>query len=190
MKKTNKYIINGKSVPGATTIIGWRMSKGLCIGFFGKNTPEQAKKISDAGKDYGTMVHGIIAAHISGQSQILTKEQQTILDNFKLVTEGWEWLESEKVVLNHEHKFGGTADGIALVDGKKTLFDVKTGGLYEHDHELQLAAYRECLSEVEQCKVIHLDKDTLTFEILNIETEGLFDIFLCFLKIYNYEKGY
>lgn len=190
MKKTNKYIINGKSVPGVTTIINWRMPKGLCIGFYGKNTPKKAKEISDAGKDFGSMVHSIISAYISGQEQILTKEQQTILDNFKLVTEGWEWLESEKVVLNPEHMFGGTADGIVKIDGKKTLIDIKTGGLYEKDHVVQLAAYKECLSDIEQCKIIHLDKDTLTFEVLDIETDGAFEIFLAFKLIYDYEKGY
>ncbi len=82
------------------------MPKGLCMGFFGKNTPEQAKRISDAGKDFGSMVHSVIAAYISGQEQVLNKEQQTILNNFKLVTEGWEWLETEKIVINEKEMYG------------------------------------------------------------------------------------
>jgi len=189
MKKVNRYIIDGKSVPGVTTIIGWRMSKGLCIGFFGKNTPEEAKKIGDAGKEFGEMVHKLVAGHIGKQKQTLNEVQQTILDNFKLVTEGWEWLETEKIVLNKAHMYGGTADAIAIVNGKKTLVDIKTGGLYDGQEAVQLSAYKECLPEVEQCIVLHLDKETNAWEVLNRETEGIFKVFRAFKTIYDYETG-
>ena len=188
MKKINKYIINGKSVTGVTTIIGHRAAKPLLY-WYGKNGTEECNRISNEAREFGEKVHNIIEAYIGGQKQTLNDKQSDILDNFKSVTKGWEWLESEKVLLNKEYMYGGTADAIALIDGVKTLVDIKSGNLYDGQESVQLAAYLACLPDVKQSKILHLDKEVNSWEVLDRETEGIFDVFLAFLKIYNYEKG-
>jgi hypothetical protein len=187
-KKTNKYIINGTSVPGVTTIIGYKVSRQLCY-WYGKNGTKKCSEISDEAKHFGDKVHTIIGGYISGQALKLDGELQDILDNFKLVTEGWKWLESEKVLLNDEFMYGGTADAICEIDGVKTLVDVKTGGLYDGQETVQLSAYMKCLPDVKQARILHLDKETNAWEVLHQETDGVFEVFQAFKKIYDYETG-
>ena len=188
MKKTNKYIIKGQSVSGVTTIIDYKVSRQLCY-WFGKNGTEECKRISDEAKNFGTKVHSIIGAYISGQKQSLSGINKDILDNFKLVTEGWEWLETEKVLLNEKYMYGGTADAIALIDGVKTLIDIKTGNLYDNKETVQLSAYMACLPDIKQAKIVLLDKDTNAWQVLDRETKDVFQVFLAFQTIYNYETG-
>jgi len=188
MKKTNAYLINGQKVPGVTTIIDYKVSRQLCY-WFGKNGTDKCKEISDEAKRFGDQVHSIIGGYISGQAINPVNGLKDILENFKLVTDGWKWIESEKVLLNKKYMYGGTADAIAEIDGVKTLIDIKTGNLYDGKETVQLSAYLDCLPDVKQAKIVLLDKDTNVWSVLDRETDGVFDVFLAFKKIYDYETG-
>jgi len=189
MRKINKYLINGKSVPGVTSIIGHRAAKPLLF-WYGKNGTEECNRISNEAREFGEKVHNIVEAHIGGQKQTLPDKLNDILENFKLVTKSWEWLESEKVLLNKKYKYGGTADAIALIDGVKTLIDIKTGNLYDGQESVQLVAYLACLPDVKNSKILHLDKDSNSWEVLDRETKGIFKVFLAFKQVYDYEIGF
>lgn len=165
-KKYNRYIIDGHSVKGATTIIGHTTSKQLAF-WRGKLGNAKADEVSNDGKLFGDKVHKIIEAYINGQTLTLEKPFDVILENFKLITEGWEFIETEKELLNKEHMYGGTADLICKIDGKLTLCDLKTGGLYDNKELCQLASYDMCLDGVEQHKILQLDKDLMSWEVLD-----------------------
>ena len=63
-----------------------------------------------------------------------------------------QFLVNEKPVYSLKHKFSGRMDGIAFVDGVKTLVDFKTGnGIYD-EAWLQTAAYNIAYEEEQQAK--------------------------------------
>jgi len=188
-KKFNRYIIDGKSVPGVTTIIGHTTSKQLAY-WRGKLGNAKADKVSDEGKLFGDKVHKIVEAYINGQKLTLQKPFDDILENFQNVTKGWEFVETEKELLNKEHMYGGTADLIAKIDGKLALVDIKTGGLYDNKELVQLAAYDMCLEGIELYKILQLDKDTNSWELLDKRLDQKdYDAFFAYKLIFEHQKG-
>lgn len=59
----------------------------------------------------------------------------------------YEVLESEIVVFNHKHKYAGQLDRICMLDGKKTLLDIKTSAQRKPEWGLQLAGYEMAYGE-------------------------------------------
>ena len=55
-----------------------------------------------------------------------------------------EWLGIEVSCFNEQHAYAGTADLIAVIDGKLTLLDYKTSKQFYDSHALQLAALINC----------------------------------------------
>lgn len=76
----------------------------------------------------------------------------------------------EQLVYNPTHDYGGRMDGLAIVNGKRTVIDFKTSkGVYS-EMFLQVAAYRECLMEpVQASLILHLDKETGEFTVHQVE---------------------
>jgi CRISPR/Cas system-associated exonuclease Cas4 (RecB family) len=74
-----------------------------------------------------------------------------------------EYLACERKVMSREHRFVGTLDLLAELDGKRTLIDIKTSNRIYAEHWLQAAAYQIALEEedgeaVEQRAILHLPK--------------------------------
>lgn len=188
-KKYNRYIIDGHSVNGSTTIIGHTISKQLAY-WRGKVGNAKADEISNESKLFGDKVHKIIEAYINGQELVLTKPFDIILQNFKLITEGWEFIEVEKEVLNKEYKYGGTVDIICKIDGKLALVDVKTGNLYDNKEMAQLASYDMCLNGIELHKILQLDKDIMGWELLDKRLDNRdYVAFLAYKIIMDHQIG-
>jgi hypothetical protein len=187
-KKYNRYIIDGHNVPGVTTILGHTSSRQLAF-WRGKLGNAEADRVSDEGKHFGDKVHKIIEAYIGGQKLTLEKPFDDILENFKNITKGWEFVETEKELLNKEHMYGGTVDLICKIDGKLAMCDLKTGGLYDNKENVQLAAYDMCFP-CELHKILQLDKDTMSWELLHKRLDKKdYDAFLAYKLIMEHQKG-
>ena len=151
---------DGTRVSGTTTIIssnlGW--SRGALMywawneGKEGRDFRETRDKAADA----GTIAHGMIEADLKDRSfntSIFPKElvdkAETSYLNFI------EWKERNQVkpiaiepnLISEIYQYGATPDYIGYINGKASLLDWKTGGVYE-DHLLQVAAYKVAWEEV------------------------------------------
>jgi hypothetical protein len=51
----------------------------------------------------------------------------------------------EKRLVNYEHRYAGTIDALALIDGKFGVLDIKTSQAIYRDYNLQTAAYMDAL---------------------------------------------
>jgi hypothetical protein len=73
-----------------------------------------------------------------------------------------EFIWTEQVVVNEQYKYAGRADIKGKLDGKVSLFDIKTGVFDEYRHWQQLTAYKHTKGndDVEQLVVIPLDGKT------------------------------
>jgi len=109
-------------------------------------------KSSGKAKDRGTAVHDIVEAwknigEVAGKKgpfQGYAKAFESWLGDNRVKVE-----ENERTVVSHKHRYAGTLDMLARINGDNllTVIDVKTGkDLYPEVH-LQLSAYRHALEE-------------------------------------------
>lgn len=157
--------LRGARVPSVTTITGrfkngsaliaWAYRSGHEDGVARKPCDPDARR--DAAGGAGHVAHQWIQDSIHGKA--LTpfpySDDETI-EKAKRALEafhGWAARVSLKVLateipLVHETlEYGGTPDGIGIVDGAAVLLDWKTGNRTYPEHLVQLAAYRELLRD-------------------------------------------
>ena len=189
-KKINLYInpVTGEKLPSVTQILSM-IAKPQLMYWYGKHGNDTCKKILEESGDFGSKVHSLIEQTIKGQKVTLNGKFTDIIENFKIITSGWEFVEFEKILINEKCGYGGTADAIVQIDGIKALVDFKTSSAIYPEHYLQVAAYMECLPECTHAYIVHLDKETNGWEVLEAKTEGLFPVFQAAQVIYKHLKG-
>lgn len=155
------YKIDGKRVPGVTTIIGrFKDSGGLLWWAYGQGQANERGEIDslydkrDEAGELGTMVHEMVEAHIDGVAfdikrlMMLTKEQATQVQSGFDAYITWEsmtkikLIDQEMELVSEEYRFGGCPDAIGEVNGKLSLVDWKTSNAVYPDYLIQLAAYK------------------------------------------------
>lgn len=138
----------GKRIIGVTTITGI-LSKPALISWsnkLGLQGVEISKYVDDLAV-IGTLAHYMIECHINKKSPELddySKNQINTAETSFLKFLDWEskheieYLNSELQLVSESKRFGGTIDIIMVLDGVRTLVDVKTcKGIYG-DHYLQV----------------------------------------------------
>lgn len=158
--KKGYHLADGTKVPSVTTILGrFKESGGLIFWAWeqGKNGFD-FRETRDTATEAGTIAHALVEYHITGKSD---QEVATLIEEKRVKPEvmeranqayenylHWERLTKLKVIhtemslVSEAHKFGGTFDGIAVVEveGVRALADWKTGGIYT-EALIQCAAY-------------------------------------------------
>jgi hypothetical protein len=153
------YTTDGKQVPGATTVLGVLNKPALVhwawkLGMDGVDY----KKFRDKAADIGTCAHYMVECEFKGEEPDLSLYSPDVVDKAEnALIKFWDWrkehdvqpIMSEAQMVSDKYLYGGTIDCYAMVDGAKTLLDIKTGkGIYD-EHFHQLAAYERLLSESE-----------------------------------------
>lgn len=152
----------------------------------------------------GTLVHAELEAFFNGVQSphdSLPLEAQRAVDAAK-----W-WLNARKVepvaierrIYSRKHKYVGTLDKIATVDGILSLIDWKSSKSIHSDYWLQTAAYVKAWEEenpaqrIEKRYLLHLDKETGEgIPYVRKSTRELnrdYQAFLSALKLHNWSKG-
>lgn len=94
---------------------------------------------------------------------------------------------TEKTVVNHDERYAGTLDIIAVVNGVKMLIDVKTnkdGSVYD-EVGLQLSAYKHALGEDLPTYALALGGDgSYTFKKMN----DVYDYFLAAKSLWEWQN--
>ena len=160
---THPYKVDGKRVPGVTTVIGrFKESGGLIhwawqLGKDGKNYRDERDKAANA----GTVAHDLIEHDIHGRStegmyqeidpDVVERARQgfaaykTWADGVRL-----QIVDTEMPLVSEKYKFGGCPDGIGFVGDDKTalaVLDWKTSNKLYPDHLIQVAAYAHLWDE-------------------------------------------
>lgn len=151
----------GQRVSGVTTIIsgnlGWNkqalMYWAWNEGMDGRDFRQSRDKAADA----GTIGHYLIDCHVHNREPetkafdpALLDLAETCLLNFITWADMFAFhpLETEIHLVSEKHQYGATPDCVALVNGKLSLLDWKTGNGVYADHLIQLAAYKAAWEEV------------------------------------------
>jgi hypothetical protein len=151
---------DGEWVPGVTTIIGLRAKDALVGWAFGvgKSNPDLKSiyQYTDELAEIGSAAHAIIGAHLKGVDPDLSDfTPNTVQAAGVPVMKFMEWklghkfelIASEKSYVSDKHRFGGTLDVLAKIDGQVTVLDIKTGKSIFPEHFFQCAAYAELVAE-------------------------------------------
>lgn len=152
-------LVDGTKVPGTTTIVNRFKEAGGLIHWawtMGMEGIDYRQK-RDAAADAGHLGHALIDAEIHGRPEPdLTEE---VPENVKLALKAREafrtWraqvkleiIATEVPLVSEAHKFGGTFDALARINGKLRLLDWKTSNGVYGDYIAQVAAYRELVRE-------------------------------------------
>ena len=139
-KQTHTYYLNGYVIPSVTQII-----KDAGLIYTSNYTSEHARK--------GSEIHEEIASIIDGMEPI-SAHGRVFFDFMKYIGyRGNDW-EPEKVVYDVMYGYAGTVDISGLVNGKKSVIEVKTGSPASW-HKLQAAAYAHAL-DVDYAYLLYL----------------------------------
>lgn len=105
------------------------------------------------------------------------------------------FIHSELMVYSKQYGFVGIADAIAEFNGRKMLFDYKTGKAIYNEHLYQVAGYRGAYEEehgkLDGAMILHFDKETGNLsmrELIDEDQEKNYPVFLSCLTIKQREK--
>ena len=198
-----RYKVDGKAVPGVTTVIGLRAKPALVkwannLGLAGIDS----SRYTDDKASIGTLAHQMILDHFMERktdTADYTPNQVDAAENSLLSFFEWEKGKTITPVLieaplTSTIGYGGTIDLYAVIDGVRTLVDFKTGsGIYD-EHFYQLAAYRQLITEtgetVEQARILNIPRseDEKFKEEVYTDFALGWEWFCTMLKIYQIEQ--
>jgi len=174
-----------------------------------KTLLEDARKAhrikKDKTADVGTMIHDWIEKYIKARMEKKPVPKRPINKEMKNAIDGFfNWARKNKVKLinceqkiySKKYKYAGTYDLEAMVDGKRTIIDFKTGKAIYPEMFLQASAYLQAREEeigerydggVAIVRLSQENKEITPFEVKQInreEVEKLIKVFRCCLGIY------
>ncbi len=86
----------------------------------------------------------------------------------------------------------GIFDAVAIVNGKKVIIDYKTSKRVYNDHRYQIAGYRGAYEEengkIDGAIVLHFDKETGEFDMVELTDEDYAADYPVFLACYEIKK--
>ena len=181
-----KYIspITGIEYPGGSTIAGL-LDKGFGMVVSAVNLTKKGydyKKIWDEKREAGTLVHKLIESYLRGEKFDTKDFTQGMIDRAESsFLKFLEWEKKHKIegklcekqMISEIMKAGGTVDMIAEIDGKITLVDYKSGGLYDSSY-CQASGYNLIAIE----NNIHIDRVMLLHIPQNEDEKDVKDKYL------------
>lgn len=150
----------GKVVPGVTTILGI-MNKPALVKWannLGLQGIDSAKYVDETAR-IGTLAHEMIQEHLGGarvEYEQYTKAQIDSAENAILSFFEWEKQQKgakmdtaaiELPLVSEIWRYGGTIDWYGKIGDKYWLIDIKTAKGLFIEHELQVSAYYQMLTE-------------------------------------------
>lgn len=199
----------GEKLSGVTTVIGsnlgWSTRALMYWAWDLGMKQKDYRKTSEEAATAGTIAHAMIESDLKGKKfddslyadTELYSKAETAYINFL------EWKERNQVqpiaiephLVSEIHQYGATPDYIGYINGKASLLDWKTGGVYE-DHLIQLAAYKVAWEEVHPdmpldggFNLIRFSKEDAAFDHkFRQSLPEAWEVFKCLLTIHNYHK--
>ena len=157
VKAHTRYHVDGKRVPSVTTILGVINKPALIpwanrMGRQGIDTRTYVDKLAEV----GTLAHYWIECMLTGREPDFHSWSQEQVDLATPSIEKFrQWhgehdvrvLGTEMPLVSKRHRYGGTIDVLAEIDGQVGLVDIKTSKAIYDDHVHQVAAYHELAQE-------------------------------------------
>lgn len=145
------YTINGYWYPRVTKIVEIK-SKPALYRFYGEaENYNAARAMTQKSAEEGTLIHEAAEKLMIGENPEIPSLIKPAIDAFtdfleyKNIHVDKEFV--EKRIFHPQHRYAGTIDSLALIDGKFGVLDIKTSQAIYRDYNLQTSAYLEALLE-------------------------------------------
>lgn len=159
------YKVNGKRVPGVTTVVGRFKDSGALLWWaFGQGKAAERGEIGnlydkrDSAGESGTLAHLMVEAHINKEA--LPSPDEYPKEIWEQASQGYsnylQWAENNKIIIvdqememvSEKYKFGGCPDAVGYdSQNRLCLLDWKTSNGVYSDYIIQLAAYKNLWEE-------------------------------------------
>ena len=143
------YMINGRWYPRVTKIVDIK-SKPALYYFYGEaKSYNAARAITEKSAEEGTVTHEVAEKLMIGENPEVPEAIKPAIGAFmdfleyKNIHIDKEFV--EKRIFHPQHRYAGTIDSLALIDGKFGVLDIKTSQAIYRDYNLQTSAYLEAL---------------------------------------------
>ena len=209
--KVRKHRAYENDYASVTEALGVLRKIGLEM-WFKFNTLEYCNKASGKGKVVGTDIHKAIENYmLTGQATVESQypdEVTCALHSFVKFRKDYPHFKlqlSEQALTSEIHKFNGTIDCIAEIDGMPVILDWKSGEakkkecpiIYD-EYKYQVSAYVHLYNEINPGKfidtaiIVSIAKDKVCYQTYQMNRQEIDDcfneVFLPALRIYNYQK--
>lgn len=148
-KAASGYTIDGVWYPRVTKIVSIKAKPALLYFYAEAVNYQEGRAFTQKSAEEGTLVHNTIEDLLLGKKPEIDPFIKPAIDAFLKF-----WGEKniqvtpelvEKRAISFDHRYAGTVDAIALIDGKLGVLDIKTSQAIYRDYNLQTAAYMEAL---------------------------------------------
>ncbi|MBI4087413.1 MAG: hypothetical protein HY434_01115 [Candidatus Liptonbacteria bacterium] len=143
------YTIDGVWFPRVTKIVSIKAKPALLRFYAEAASFKAAQEVTQKSAEEGTLIHETVEGLLLGKKPDIDPsvapavgaflrfwEQKNIQVTPELV---------EKRVVHYDHRYAGTVDALALIDGKFGVLDIKTSQAIYRDYNLQTSAYMDAL---------------------------------------------
>jgi hypothetical protein len=158
----------------------------------------------DTAANLGSAVHAFAEQIARGETVSVTEAEAPYVDAYRRFLDEWQpaFLAAEEMVISLRHRYGGTLDAIAVIDGETWLLDLKTStGVYA-ETALQLAAYghadffartgvetRYRIPQIDRYGVVHIRPEGARLvDYTDAVTTSTFDAFLAAREVWAWQQ--
>ncbi len=145
------YTIDGIWYPRVTKIVSIKAKPAL-LRFYGEaENFKAAQSVSHKSAEEGTLIHETVEGILLGKNPDIPLSVKPAIAAFLKYFEGRNIQVTpelvERRVVHYDHRYAGTVDALALLDGKFGVLDIKTSQAIYRDYNLQTAAYMDALKD-------------------------------------------
>lgn len=150
-RDSNGYVIDGVWYPRVTSIVNIKAKPALYRFYGSVNSFAEGEMIKNRSAEEGTLIHEVVQNYLTGKKNEYDPRVEPslkALEEFmgvKKINLLPEWV--ERRIMSFKERYAGTIDGLAMIDGKFGVLDIKTSQEIYKDYNLQTAAYFDALSE-------------------------------------------
>lgn len=139
------YEINGSWYPRVTKIVDIKAKPALYRFYAGLDNFAEGERIKKKSANEGTLLHEAVEEILMGKKPKIDDSIRPSVEAFasflmeKNIQVDPDYV--ERRVVHHGHRYAGTVDAVALIDGKIGILDIKTSLAIYRDYNLQTSAY-------------------------------------------------
>lgn len=169
--------IDGIWYPRVTKILDIKSKPALDKFFQEMGSYESAEAVKNKSAEEGSLVHEVAQKLLTGRKVDIPPELASAMEDLLLFNEERKMIldpeHIERQIWSRSHRYAGTVDAFAIIDGKFGVLDIKTSPGFYPEYNLQTAAYMQALQEYEIKKTLALTRPIETRWILRINQHSL-----------------
>jgi len=150
-KTNNGYLVDEVWYPRITRIVGIKAKPALYRYYAAAPSFAVAKSQTDKSAEEGTLVHNVAEKILIGETPAIPESIRPSIEAFqKFINDNEVLVLPEHVemrVVHPQHRYAGTLDALAVINGKFGILDIKTSQAIYRDYSLQTSAYLAAVKE-------------------------------------------